>query len=133
MDQTRKPPKTHHKKVAVIETDAAGLGCAAQLNRAGHHVTVYERADRIGGLLMYGIPNFKLEKHLVDRRVDQMKAEGVKFVTNANVGFNVRPSKNFRQDFDSIVLCGALPNPAIFPFPAASLVASITPWITCPS
>jgi glutamate synthase (NADPH/NADH) small chain len=69
------------KKVAVIGSGPAGLAAADQLNQRGHEVTVYERADRIGGLLMYGIPNMKLEKHIIDRKVEVMKAEGVKFIT----------------------------------------------------
>src|SRR5580658_2299849 len=79
------PPKRTGKKVAVVGSGPAGLACAAQLNKAGHLVTVFERADRIGGLLMYGIPNFKLEKRFVERRLKIMEAEGIKFVTNANV------------------------------------------------
>nr|MDA3868471.1 glutamate synthase subunit beta [Gammaproteobacteria bacterium] len=80
-------PKFHSgKKVAVVGSGPAGLAAAAQLNRAGHSVTVYERADRIGGLLMYGIPNMKLGKDVVQRRVDLLHAEGVEFVTNADVG-----------------------------------------------
>ena len=69
----------------------AGMAAAQQLCRAGHDVTLFEKADRIGGLLRYGIPNFKLEKHLIDRRLAQMEAEGVKFVTGAHVGVNVTP------------------------------------------
>src|SRR3954466_8583813 len=85
------PPKTRTgKKVAVIGSGPAGLACAAQLNKAGHTVTVFERADRVGGLLLYGIPNFKLEKRFVERRVKQMEAEGVTFKVNANVGQNVK-------------------------------------------
>src|SRR5690606_35055220 len=74
------------KKVAIVGSGPAGLAAAAQLNQAGHEVTVYERADRIGGLLMYGIPNMKLEKEVVNRRVQLLEAEGVKFVVNADVG-----------------------------------------------
>lgn len=82
-----KPPKSRSdKKVAVVGSGPAGLAAAAQLNKAGHNVTVYERADRIGGLLMYGIPNMKLGKDVVQRRVDLLKAEGVSFITNADVG-----------------------------------------------
>jgi glutamate synthase (NADPH/NADH) small chain len=100
------PPEVRTgKKVAVVGSGPAGLAAAAQLNKAGHHVTVFERADRIGGLLMYGIPEFKLEKKFVDRRVNLMKAEGVKFITNANVGENVKVD-DLRRDFDAIVLCG---------------------------
>src|SRR5919107_1827220 len=100
-----KPERRTGKKVAVIGSGPAGLGCAAQLNKAGHLVTVFERADRIGGLLFYGIPNFKLEKRVVERRVELMEAEGVTFKTNANVGFDVKV-EDLRRDFDAIVLCG---------------------------
>src|SRR5512140_626945 len=93
------------KKVAVIGSGPAGLCAAAQLNKAGHLVTVFERADRIGGLLTYGIPNFKLEKWVVDRRIELMKQEGITFVVNANVGYNTKMD-DLRRDFDAIVLCG---------------------------
>ncbi len=93
------------KKVAVVGSGPAGLGAAAQLNKAGHCVTVFERSDRIGGLLMYGIPNFKLEKHVVERRVKLMQAEGITFEVNANIGFNVKV-EDLRKKFDAIVLCG---------------------------
>ena len=101
----RPPEKRTGKKVAVVGSGPAGLAAAAQLNKAGHHVTVFERADRVGGLLMYGIPNFKLDKRVVDRRVNLMKEEGVSFVTNASVGQNVK-IEDLRRDFDAIVLCG---------------------------
>src|SRR5439155_12747487 len=80
------PEKRTGKKVAVVGSGPAGLACAAQLNRAGHWVTVYERADRSGGLLMYGVPNMKLDKSIVQRRLDVIAEEGVKFVTNTAVG-----------------------------------------------
>jgi glutamate synthase (NADPH/NADH) small chain len=92
------------KKVAVIGSGPAGLACAAQLNKAGHLVTVYERADRVGGLLTYGIPQFKLEKAVVDRRVDILKEEGIKFVCNANVGKDIKVEK-LRKEYDAIVFC----------------------------
>src|SRR5271166_652704 len=82
------PAKRTGRKVAVVGSGPAGLAAAAQLNRAGHWVTVFERADRIGGLLMYGIPNMKLDKRLVERRVELMRAEGITFVTNTEVGKN---------------------------------------------
>src|SRR5271170_4007467 len=108
------------KRVAVVGSGPAGLGCAAQLNKAGHLVTVYERDDRIGGLLMYGIPNFKLEKRFVDRRVKLMEAEGIKFVVNANVGFNVKVD-DLRRDFDAIVLCNGSTQPRDLPIPGREL------------
>jgi glutamate synthase (NADPH) small chain len=98
------------KKVAVVGSGPAGLAAAQQLCRAGHAVTVYEKADRIGGLLRYGIPQFKLEKHIVDRRLAQMEAEGVCFVTNAHVG-NTTPVEDLRRDFDAIVLAGGAEHP----------------------
>src|SRR5262245_5264784 len=84
------PPVRTGKKVAVVGSGPAGLACAAQLNKAGHTVTVFERADRVGGLLMYGIPNMKLDKRLVQRRVDLLAAEGVTFVTGCEVGKDIR-------------------------------------------
>jgi glutamate synthase (NADPH/NADH) small chain len=99
------PPKRTGKQVAVVGSGPAGLAAAAQLNRAGHRVTVFERADRIGGLLMYGIPNMKLDKRVVQRRVDLMAAEGVQFVTSCEVGKDY-PAEKLRQDFDAVVLCG---------------------------
>jgi glutamate synthase (NADPH/NADH) small chain len=93
------------KKVAVVGSGPAGLAAAQQLNRAGHFVTVFERADRPGGLLMYGIPDFKLEKSRVWRRIDQMRAEGVEFRTSANVGLNV-PVDMLRDTYDALLLTG---------------------------
>jgi glutamate synthase (NADPH/NADH) small chain len=95
------------KKVAVIGSGPAGLAAADQLNKRGHSVTVYERSDRIGGLMMYGIPNMKLEKWIIDRRVDIMKEEGVTFVTGADIGGNTKGNKLIKE-YDRIVLaCGA--------------------------
>jgi glutamate synthase (NADPH/NADH) small chain len=93
------------KRVAVVGSGPSGLAAAQQLTRAGHDVTVFERADRIGGLLRYGIPEFKLEKRHLDRRIEQMRAEGTEFRTNANVGENV-PVAELRDNFDAIVLAG---------------------------
>jgi glutamate synthase (NADPH/NADH) small chain len=93
------------KKVAVVGSGPSGLACAAQLNKAGHWVTVFERADRAGGLLMYGIPNMKLDKRLVQRRVDLLTAEGVTFITGCEVGKDY-PAARLLADFDAVVLCG---------------------------
>ena len=103
-----KPPRTRTgKTVAVVGSGPAGLAAADQLNRRGHKVTVFERDDRVGGLLMYGIPNMKLEKQVIDRKVDIMKEEGVEFVTGANVGKDVKASK-IMKEFDAVILaCGA--------------------------
>ncbi len=98
------------KTVAVVGSGPAGLACAAQLNRAGHSVTVFERADRIGGLLMYGIPNMKLDKGVVQRRVDLMAAEGITFVTNTEVGKDI-PASKLVEDFDAVALCGGATKP----------------------
>jgi glutamate synthase (NADPH/NADH) small chain len=101
------------KRVAVVGSGPAGLACAAQLNRAGHWVTVFERADRIGGLLMYGIPNMKLDKQIVQRRVDLLAAEGITFVTCCEVGRDY-PADKLRAEFDAIVLCGGATRPNDF-------------------
>ena len=103
-----RPPRVRTgKTVAVIGSGPAGLAAADQLNKRGHQVTVYERDDRIGGLLMYGIPNMKLEKHVIERKIGIMKEEGVEFVTSANVGKDVKAAK-LLKDYDRIVLaCGA--------------------------
>jgi glutamate synthase (NADPH/NADH) small chain len=98
------------RKVAVVGSGPAGLSCAAQLNKAGHSVTVYERADRIGGLLMYGIPNMKLDKSVVQRRVDLLAQEGVQFVTSCEVGKDL-PARKLLEDFDAAVLCGGATKP----------------------
>ncbi len=102
------------KKVAVVGSGPAGLACADLLNRAGHNVTVFERADRIGGLLIYGIPNMKLDKQVVQRRIDLMAAEGVNFVTRTEVGKDL-PADRLLQDFDAVVLCGGATKPRDLP------------------
>ena len=103
-----KPPKVRTgKKVAVIGSGPSGLAVADQLNRRGHSVTVYERADRIGGLLMYGIPNMKLEKHIIERKLEVMRAEGVNFKTCTDVGKDVK-APELLKEYDAVVLaCGA--------------------------
>jgi glutamate synthase (NADPH/NADH) small chain len=108
------------KKVAVVGSGPAGLAAAAQLNRAGHSVTVFERADRIGGLLMYGIPNMKLDKRTVQRRVDLMAEEGVIFITSTEVGTNY-PADKLRRDFDAMVLCGGATKPRDLPIEGRNL------------
>ena len=102
------PPKVRTgKTVAVVGSGPAGLAAADQLNKRGHSVTVFERSDRIGGLLMYGIPNMKLEKHVIDRKVNVMKEEGITFITNADVGTNYKAAKILKE-YDAVVLaCGA--------------------------
>ncbi len=92
------------KRVAVVGSGPSGLACAAQLNSVGHRVTVYERSDRVGGLLMYGIPNMKLDKNIVQRRVNLMEREGVVFITNCEVGKDVT-AQQLQADYDAIVLC----------------------------
>ncbi len=115
------PPKDRTgKRVAVIGSGPAGLTAAQQLNRAGHSVTVYERDDRIGGLLTYGIPNMKLDKGFVERRLDIMRAEGVEFVTNAHVGVNT-DIKKIRSDNDAIVLASGATRPRDLPIPGRDL------------
>ncbi|UVI27653.1 glutamate synthase subunit beta [Paenibacillus spongiae] len=100
------PPKVRTgKRVAVVGSGPAGLACAAQLNKAGHSVTVFERADRIGGLLTYGIPAMKLDKKVVQRRVDLLEAEGIEFITNTEIGTDVK-AEQLVSDYDAVVLCG---------------------------
>ncbi len=115
------PPQVRTgKRVAVIGSGPAGLAAAQQLNRAGHTVTVFEKADRIGGLLRYGIPDFKLEKHVLDRRLDQMTAEGVVFRTSAHVGVSV-PAEDLRKEFDAILLAGGAEHPRNLKAPGREL------------
>jgi glutamate synthase (NADPH/NADH) small chain len=108
------------KKVAVVGSGPAGLAAAAQLNSAGHSVTVFERADKIGGLLRYGIPDFKLEKWVIDRRLKIMEEEGIEFKTNANVGKNIKV-KELVKDYDAIVLAGGSTVPRDLPIPGRHL------------
>lgn len=118
--QPKLPKKRTGKTVAIVGSGPAGLAAAAQLNQAGHQVTVFERADRIGGLLRYGIPDFKLEKWVVDRKLDLMKAEGITFRTNANVGVNVDVNE-LVNNYDALVLCGGSTIPRNLPIPGRDL------------
>jgi glutamate synthase (NADPH/NADH) small chain len=111
---------TTGKKVAVVGSGPAGMACAQQLARAGHAVTVFERDDRIGGLLRYGIPDFKMDKRLIDRRVRQMAAEGVTFRTGCAVGKDIPVSK-IRKDFDAVVLSVGATQPRDLPVPGREL------------
>ncbi len=113
-------PRKTGKRVAIIGSGPAGLAAAQQLARAGHDVTVFEKADRIGGLLRYGIPDFKMEKHLIDRRLEQMMAEGVTFLTRAFVGRNV-PVEDLRRDFDALLLAGGAEQPRDLRVPGREL------------
>src|SRR5262249_35379786 len=125
------PAAKSGKKVAVIGSGPAGLACAQQLARAGHAVTVFEKNDRVGGLLRYGIPDFKMEKSLIDRRVEQMKAEGVEFRTNHGVGgasvgagnaqARAVDAKKLLADYDAVVLAGGAELPRDLPVPGREL------------
>ncbi|MCC7237776.1 MAG: glutamate synthase subunit beta [Bryobacterales bacterium] len=114
------PQQRTGKRVAVVGSGPAGLAAAQQLNRAGHWVTVLEKSDRLGGLLRYGIPDFKLEKHHIDRRVDQMTSEGVEFRTRAHVGGNV-PVKDLLSEYDALLLAGGAEAPRDLPVPGREL------------
>ncbi|HKY23502.1 MAG TPA: glutamate synthase subunit beta [Vicinamibacterales bacterium] len=118
---TPRPPAVRTgKKVAVIGSGPAGLAAAEQLNRAGHLVTVFEKADRIGGLLRYGIPEFKMEKRILNRRLSVMEQEGVEFRTGVNVGVDVTLAQ-LKSDFDALVLAGGAGQPRDLPVPGREL------------
>ena len=115
------PPKVlTGKKVAIVGSGPAGLACAQQLARAGHTVTVFERADRIGGLLRYGIPDFKMEKRHLDRRLRQMEEEGVSFRTSVNIGIDY-PANRLLEEFDAVCLCGGATHARDLPIPGREL------------
>jgi len=131
------PESRTGKKVAIVGSGPAGLAAAAQLNKVGHEVTVYERADRVGGLLMYGIPNMKLDKATVQRRIDLLKAEGVTFVTNAHIGGNEEPTwhngfppiskakhiafTTLRNEYDAVIMATGATKPRDLPIPGRDL------------
>lgn len=114
------PHQRTGKHVAIVGSGPAGLACADQLNRVGHRVTVFERANRIGGLLTYGIPNMKLDKGLVERRITLMAAAGVQFLTNMEVGADY-PAERLRQEFDAVVLCLGATRPRDLPIDGREL------------
>ncbi len=118
--QPQVPEKRTGKTVAVVGSGPAGMACAQQLARAGHSVTLFEKADRIGGLLRYGIPDFKMEKHLINRRLVQMEAEGVTLKTSTEVGVDVS-FKSLKENFDAIVLAGGAEDPRQLNIPGAEL------------
>jgi glutamate synthase (NADPH/NADH) small chain len=115
------PPETRTgKRVAVVGSGPSGLAAAQQLNRAGHLVTLFEKNDRLGGLMRYGIPDFKMEKRVLDRRLEQMAAEGVRFETKAHIGGNV-PAEDLRKEYDAILLCGGAEAPRDLKVPGREL------------
>ncbi len=108
------------KRVAIVGSGPAGLACAQQLARVGHDVVVFEKNDRIGGLMRYGIPNFKFEKHIIDRRLAQMRAEGVEFRINTHIGVDI-PARKLVEEFDAVVLAGGAEKPRDLPVPGREL------------
>src|ERR1700727_3260079 len=118
---TPEPPRTRTgKRVAVVGSGPAGLAAAQQLNRAGHHVTLFEKSDRLGGLLRHGIPDFKMEKDILDRRLEQMASEGVVFRTNAHIGGHI-PAADLRKEFEAIMLTGGAEHPRDLTVPGREL------------
>jgi len=114
------PAQSTGKQVAVIGSGPAGLSCAQQLARSGHHVVVYEKNNRAGGLLRYGIPDFKMEKHLIDRRIAQMTAEGVEFRTSHHIGNQIQATE-LLSSYDAVVLAGGAEQPRDLPVPGREL------------
>ena len=130
MDVARPPVRSTGRHVAVVGSGPAGLAAADQLNQAGHTVTVFERADRIGGLLRYGIPEFKLEKRVLDRRLALLQAEGVVFRTRCHVGIDIS-ADDLLSDFDAVVLAGGARPPRVTcACRAASWMAFTSRWTT---
>lgn len=128
-DVARYPARESGKNVAVVGSGPAGLAAAAQLRSVGHAVTVYERSDAIGGLLRYGIPEFKLEKRVLDRRIDVMKASGIKFHTNVSVGSGGSPLADLQRNHDAVLLAIGSTIPRLIPVPGAGL-AGVYPAMT---
>ncbi len=118
--QAQPPSQRTEKKIAIIGSGPAGLSAAAQLNKAGHWVTVFERDDKVGGLLRYGIPDFKLEKWVIERRITILEEEGIRFKTNAEVGKNINPEA-LKDDYDAIVICTGATVPRDLPIPGREL------------
>ena len=114
------PERKTGKKIAVVGSGPAGMAAAQQLARVGHDVTVFEKETRIGGLLRYGIPDFKMEKYMIDRRVAQMAAEGVTFKPNCNVGVDITP-QDLLKSFDALLLSGGAESPRDLPVPGRDL------------
>jgi len=114
------PQRRSGKRVAIVGSGPAGLACAQQLARAGHAVVVYEKNDRIGGLMRYGIPDFKMEKHIIDRRMAQMQAEGVTFRPNSHIGQDI-PAQTLLDEYDAVVLAGGAEKPRDLPIPGREL------------
>lgn len=114
------PTSKTNKKIAIVGSGPAGMAAAQQLARVGHAVTVFEKNDRIGGLLRYGIPDFKMEKTHIDRRVKQMEAEGVVFKVNQNIGENVKPEE-LTNNYDAVILAGGAEHPRDLPVPGREL------------
>ena len=108
------------KKIAIVGSGPAGLACAQQLARVGHQVSIFEKANRIGGLLRYGIPDFKLSKHLIDRRMAQMRTEGVEFHTNSHIGTDI-PVSRLQEEYDAVILAGGSEAPRDLPVPGREL------------
>ena len=115
----------------MVGSGPAGLAAAQQLTRAGHAVTVYERADRIGGLLRYGIPEFKMEKRVLDRRLEQMEAEGTEFRVERERRARTSPIADLESESDAIVLAGGATAWRDLPIPGRELTASTRPWSSC--